>query len=161
MTLQLSLIVLGLIPNLCDDEFAVRVSAQRSIEQLLPHGLPWVVTFTESEDPEIARRCKTIIDRYCDVRPTSGQIPWVDCLPANWTDREGIIREHLNAVRTPATYGYHDGWPEYRAAMAHYARELLLVDGWSRRRVIRLLDVMADEERAYGSRNGMMAARLP
>jgi hypothetical protein len=152
--------VLLLIDQLGDERYAVRVEAQRRLEHVLlsepdPVLRQRVEEAKEHSDLEIRRRAANALEAYYDVRPRQYPVmPWIDMLPAESADRQGVIDGCLNQVRAPGSWSYHADWPDYRQATAVYSRQLLR-QGYPRHCVQELIEDMVGRERRYREKHGM------
>jgi hypothetical protein len=149
-----------MIERLGDARYAVRVSAQRTLQEVLlsEYGhlyRPKIEEATRHPDLEIARRASAILASYYDLRPGGYPVlPWIDMLPQGQPERQWTIDQCLSRVRPPGTWGYGSDWPEYRLATGVLTQRLL-GEGYPRHCVRQLLDDMVNQERQYREKHGM------
>jgi len=154
------------IERLGDEQYAIRVEAQATLERALlsPRGhliRPLIEAAAEHPDLEIARRARTLMNAYYNLIPANyPALPWIDMLPVGQPGRQTIIESCLIEVRSPNSWGYGADWPEYRQATGVMTRRLL-DQGFPRHCVRQLLDDMVEQERQYREKHGMreLAAR--
>ena len=73
-------------------------------------------------------------------------------LPANHPDRMEVIGKHLQAVRNGGGFaGGTADWPDYREATERWIDEMIAANH-PRISIIRILNLMAAEEKAYRAR---------
>ncbi len=144
-----------LIAPLGDERFSVRRDAHEHLkERMQSLGgvsiLPYIRSASAHPDLEIARRSQSILSCFYDVRPSAyPAIPYIDMLPANYPDRQGVIDFTLSRSRIGVTYWTADSdWPEWRAATRLLIKDL--VDrGCPRSCIVAWLDIMVEEEKQY------------
>jgi len=149
-----------LIKNLGHDRYKVRQAAQESLERLLlaPGGhrhREKVEQATRHPDCEIARRASMTLYAFYSVSPSNyAAIPWIDMLPDSFSDRKSIIDDYLSQARMEAGSSYASDWPEYRHATYLYVLTMLR-QGYPRDQVVKMLNLMAEQEREYRAKRGM------
>jgi hypothetical protein len=153
--------VLVLIDQLGDERYAARIDAQRRLERiLLFEPNPALRERVEEEakrnpDLEIRRRAAFALETFYDLRPRAYPVlPWIDMLPQEYPERQGVIDGSLSQVRAPGSWSYQADWPDYRQATSVYARSLLR-QGFPRHCVQEMLDDMVQRERRYREKHGM------
>ncbi len=149
-TTIVQIVIASIIAALGANDYRKRELATLQLERLCPAAVAQLQAARQHEDMEIALRAGRILERYAKVRPATGPMPWLDMLPKDWPDRAGTISRYLDRV---GRSGYHTGWPEYREATCLLVRDLMLEQGWSRERVIRLLARMHASEREWHKSN--------
>jgi hypothetical protein len=151
-----------LIERLGDDRYFVREVAQAQLEQDIISTKSYSIwslikAALDNEDPEIARRAKTILKSYYNVTLTNYSVnPWIDMMPLSYPGRQIMMESCLAEVRGNYStgWGYGNDWPEYRSATAIMVKRLL-DQGYSRHCVRQLLDDMVENEIQYREKNGM------
>lgn len=123
-------------------DFRVREAAFRRLDSRGDEAL--LALRLGHSDPEVNARCRVLLEnRVARLRPTRyGRMPWLDELPDQ--QERGVMLEKY--MRTDMYQPLGDDWPGYRVATGAYIRDLYLRQGWSRGRIVALLDRMAESE---------------
>lgn len=114
-------------------------------------------------DPEVRMRCRRAINYYAgNIKPTNSKIlPWIDCLPSNWENRSDYLDYIYESVGRPNYWVVQNQIKEEETKFSEVTISLikeLLDKGWERKDIIRLLDLMMENEKIWrrdggGSRN--------
>jgi len=155
---------LKLIKKTGDASFKVREKATLKLKDrvLGPKGW-WIVAQLEYDarhnpDAEIRARCKWVVAHFYLIGPSNGKkMPWLCYTDKRQTpyNLQGDHQKYLEAATK--NYGGYSGSPQDGYLPWRCATELLCHDllrlGFSRERVIALLDRMVLEEEAYEKAN--------
>lgn len=148
-----SLLLFLLLPFLSNDDFRTREAVSASLRSFDLMALPALEHGVGHPDPEIRHRCRALIVDVLSVFPTNYRVPpWIDMLPDDYPNRQGVIDKLLFEVRGGNGYycsnGPEEDWSDFRLATA------ILVEnerrsGKSREEVRSLLDRMVERERKW------------
>ncbi len=123
--------ILALITLLGHDNYRVREAANAKLRMLADVAIIQLLAGERHPDPEIAYRCRAMVNawfaRHADeltelVKPRKfSDWPFIDMLPIEWPERDGIVHGYLDAVG-PAD---GPGWPRFSRACRLWIRDLI------------------------------------
>lgn len=152
-----------LVNRLGDGRYAVRERASASLAGMMPQAESYLKDASSHPNKEIAVRSELLVSKYHreqaviwseKILPDKyARMPWIDKLPLDVPNRDGIMSWHLSKAYK-VTAGYQ-GWPAYRVATKLYVKDLI-GSGRTKKEIVQLLNRMADVEikwiREYGQK---------
>lgn len=146
------LAILILITQLGSPSWVQRETAHKSLQKCLHVAAPYLKAGKKHADAEVASRCGQLFEAWAwetaqDLRADGWPVvPWIDSLPKNYPDREGIIDGYLGE-RSGDRYQPPD-WPAYRLSTTVWLFQELKT-GKSVSELRELLNQMADYEAGW------------
>lgn len=141
-----------LVELLGHPSWACREQAHTALAARGKDALPALVQARTHADPEIRHRARLLTDAWLGSFGPSkgGPLPWIDMAGEDVDCPKEIQDRYLLKARGEDwNYSNTDGdWPDYRQATALLIRDLVEA-GWSREKVVALLDRMAAREQIY------------
>lgn len=150
------------IEKLGDDSHIVRNNASEKLtDMVLTNNCLFNLEIAREHhrDPEVRMRCRKAFHVYvCSVKPTNSKnLPWIDCLPANWENRSDYLGYIYEGI------GYPNYWviqqqinqeeEKFSGITINLVKELI-DQGWTKEKIVKLLDVMVENENIWKKENG-------
>lgn len=152
------------IKELGHDDYRVREAAT---EYFMEHeeALLLVSRHVNDSDPEVSSRVKTVLYFHLGkvLEKWDCDVPWIDCLPDDYPDRQAMIDYYLGPVSCdPGFYEYNCeiDFPYHRGATVRllYA---LVSEGRTYKELEPLLDIMKQREVKWLNAGGRFSVPSP
>ena len=153
IALAVPLLVLLPLADLDSESFRRRDQASARLWQHIDLSYPYlqIVEKSDRATSEAQSRAKALTMKYramharawaSTTRPKAWpRMPWIDMTPRDFPDRTDVVWSCLDEARLTLPSGSAPHWPDYRLA-TEILVERLYRDGWTKERIVDLLDEM-------------------